>query len=151
MVDRFERFSFAIFEISRYWHKITADEMGKYGLKGPYSVYLTAMYRYPDGITAPQLCELCGKDKSDVSRAMSLMEQKGLVRKEGGHHNRYGGAFKLTEEGMAAAEYVRQRASLAVQIAGEDLSDENRAVLYESLEKIASKLREMSKEGLPQK
>ena len=83
MVDRFERFSFAIFEISRYWHKITADEMGKYGLKGPYSVYLTAMYRYPDGITAPQLCELCGKDKSDVSRAMSLMERRALCEKRG--------------------------------------------------------------------
>ena len=52
---------------------------------------------------------------------------------------------------MAATEYVRQRASLAVQIAGEDLSDENRAIFYESLERIASKLREMSKEGLPQK
>lgn len=151
MIDRFERFSFAISEISRYWHKITADEMERYGLKGPHSVYLTAMYRYPDGITAPQLCELCGKDKADVSRAMSLMEQKGLARKEGIHHNRYGGAFKLTEEGMAAARQVRQRASLAVQIAGEDLSEENRAVFYESLEKIASKLREISKEGLPQK
>ena len=151
MVDRFERFSFAIFEISRYWHKITADEMERCGLKGSHSVYLTAMYRHPEGITAPQLCELCGKDKADVSRAMSLMEQKGLVRKEGIHHNRYGGAFKLTEEGMAAAEHVRQRASLAVQIAGEDLSEENRAIFYESLEKIASKLREISKEGLPQK
>lgn len=151
MVDRFERFSFAISEISRYWHKITADEMEKYGLRGPHSVYLTAMCRYPDGITAPQLCELCGRDKSDVWRAMSLMEQKGLVRKEGINHNRYGGVFKLTEEGMAAAEQVCQRASLAVQIAGQDLSDENRAVFYESLEKITSKLREISKEGLPQK
>ena len=151
MVDRFERFSFAISEISRYWHKITAEEMEKYGLKGPHSVYLTAMYRYPDGITAPQLCELCGKDKSDVSRAMSLMEQKGLVRKEEIYHNRYGGVFKLTETGMAAAGHVCQRASLAVQIAGEDLSDENRAIFYDSLEKIAAKLREISKEGLPQK
>ena len=151
MVDRFERFSFAISEISRYWHKITAEEMEKYGLKGPHSVYLTAMYRYPDGITAPQLCELCGKDKSDVSRAMSLMEQKGLVRKEGIYHNRYGGVFKLTETGMAAAGHVCQRASLAVQIAGEDLTEENRAIFYESLEKIASRLHEISKEGLPQK
>ena len=150
MVDRFERFSFAISEISRYWHKITADEMEKHGLKGPHSVYLTTMYRYPDGVTAPQLCELCGKDKSDVSRTMSLMEQKGLVRKEGIYHNRYGGFFKLTEKGMSAAGQVRRRASLAVQIAGEDLSDENRAVFYESLEKIASKLRDISKEGLPQ-
>jgi len=29
MVDRFERFSAAISGISRYWHRISADEMEK--------------------------------------------------------------------------------------------------------------------------
>lgn len=149
MVDRFERFSVAIFEISSHWHKISADEMGKYGLKGPHSIYLVTMYRYPDGITAPQLCELCGKDKSDVSRMMSIMEKKGLVRKEGIHQKLYGGVFKLTDEGRKAAEHVRQRAGLAVEIAGKDLTDEKREVFYEALEMIASRLREIRKEGLP--
>lgn len=150
MVDRFERFSFAISEISSHWHKIASDEMEKYGLKGSHSVYLVTMYRYPEGITAPKLCELCGKDKSDVSRMMSIMEKKGLVKKEGVYQNRYGGVFKLTEEGRAAANHVRQRASLAVEIAGKDLTDEKRAVFYEALELIASRLREIRKEGLPE-
>jgi DNA-binding MarR family transcriptional regulator len=151
MVDRFERFSFFISELSRYWHRISGEEMAKYGLKGPHSVYLTALSRCPEGITAPQLCELCGRDKSDVSRAMALMEEKGLVRKEGPHQNRYGGVFRLTEEGEAVARYVRRRASLAVELAGEDLSDEARAVFYDAMEKIAARLREISKEGLPEK
>lgn len=150
MVDRFEKFSLAIFEISRHWHKITADEMEKYGLKGPHSIYLVTMYRYPDGITAPQLCELCSKDKSDVSRMMSMLEKKGLVKKEGIHQNLYGGVFKLTKEGIAAAEHVRSRAALAVEIAGRDLTDEKRGIFYEALELIASRLREIRKEGLPQ-
>lgn len=150
MIDRFERFSFAIFEISRCWHKIAADEMEKYGLKGPHSVYLIAMYRYPEGITATQLCELCGRDKADVSRMMSIMEEKGLVKREGGQ-NRYRGLLKLTEAGKAAAEHVRERVRLAVEMGGKGLSDEKRAVLYETIELIASNLREISKEGLPQK
>lgn len=150
MVDRFERFSIAISEISRHWHKITADEMEKYGLKGPHSIYLTIMYRYPEGVTATQLCELCGKDKSDVSRMMSIMEKKGLVKKEGIHQNLYKGVFKLTQEGQEAAKIVCERAGLAVEIAGNELSDENRAILYESLELIASKLREINKSGLPE-
>lgn len=149
MVDRFERFSYAISEISRYWHKLAADEMEKYGLKGPHSVYLTTMYRYPEGVTAPQICELCGKDKSDVSRMMSIMEKKGLVKKEGVHQNLYRGVFKLTEEGKEAAEHVRQRASLAVEIAGKKLTDEKRTIFYEALESITANLRELSKEGLP--
>ena len=151
MVDRFERFSLAISEISRYWHKITGDEMEKYGLKGPHSVYLMALYHRPDGVTAPQLCDLCGKDKSDVSRMMAIMEQKGLVVKEGGHQNRYRGVFQLTEEGKIAAEHVSERATIAVELAGRELTEENRRIFYESLELIAANLRTISKEGLPQK
>ena len=77
MIERFGRFSFAIFEITRHWHKLASDEMAKYGLKGPHATYLTTLYSFKDGITAPKLCELCGKDKADVSRMMSIMEEKG--------------------------------------------------------------------------
>ncbi|MEE1075396.1 MAG: MarR family winged helix-turn-helix transcriptional regulator [Acutalibacteraceae bacterium] len=150
MIDRFERFSFAISEISRYWHKLTSEEMEKYGLKGTHSVYLLTMFRFPDGITAPRLCELCGKDKSDVSRMMSIMEKKGLVKKEGIHQNLYRGVLKLTEAGKQAAEHVRNRAILAVELAGKDLTDEKREIFYDALESIVLNLRLLSKEGIPQ-
>ena len=150
MINRFERFSFAISEISRYWHKLTSEEMEKYGLKGTHSVYLLTMFRFPDGITAPRLCELCGKDKSDVSRMMSIMEKKGLVKKEGIHQNLYRGVLKLTEAGKQAAEHVRKRAILAVELAGKDLTDEKREIFYDALESIVLNLRLLSKEGIPQ-
>ena len=37
MIDRFERFSVAIAEISRCWHKLATEEMKKYGLKGSHA------------------------------------------------------------------------------------------------------------------
>ena len=144
MVDRFERFSLLLFEILRYWHKLTAEEMKKYGLKGAHSIYLLTMLRYPEGISAPQLCEYCGKDKADVSRMMALLEEKGLVK------NLYKGVFKLTEEGKKAALFVSKRASLAVDLASKDLSEEKRIVLYEALEQIVTNLRKLNKEGLPE-
>ncbi|MBR5773927.1 MAG: MarR family transcriptional regulator [Clostridia bacterium] len=149
MVERFERFSFLISEVSRNWHKIAADEMEKYGLKGPHSVYLITLRRYPDGLTAPELCELCGKDKSDVSRMMSIMEKKGLVIKEGVHQNLYRGVFKLTQAGMMAAEHVVNRANIAVELAGKELSDESRDTFYYVLEIISNNLRQINKDGLP--
>ena len=151
MVERFERFSYAISEISRYWHKLTAEEMKKYGLKGTHCVYLLTMHRYSDGITATQLCELCGRDKSDVFRMMAIMEKKGLVVKEGVHQNLYRGVFKLTNEGKKAAQQVENRASLAVEIAGSDLSEETRAVFYRALESIVLNLRKLSESGLPKR
>lgn len=150
MVDRFERFSLAISEISRYWHKIAGDEMQRYGLKGPHATYLVTISRYEDGLTSSQLCELCGKDKSDVSRMMSIMEQKGLVQKESSSQSGYRGRFVLTEAGAEAAEHVCRRASLAVELAGKNLTAENRAVFYDVLEQIAGNLKELSKKGLPQ-
>ena len=150
MIERFERFSLAISEISKHWHKIAGEEMAKYGLKGPHATYLLTISHFEDGITAPQICEICGKDKADVSRMMSIMEKKGLVTKESIHQNMYRGVFKLTEEGKVATEHVRQRASLAVGLAGKDLDDEKRTIFYEALESIAENLREISKEGLPQ-
>ena len=36
--ERFEKFSLAISEISRCWHKLAGDEMLRYGLKGPHAI-----------------------------------------------------------------------------------------------------------------
>ncbi len=149
MVERFEKFSFVIFEITRYWHKIASEEMAKYELKGPHATYLTTLYRYENGITAPQLCELCGKDKADVSRMMSIMEKKGLVVKESVGKNMYRGLLKLTDEGRAAAEHVRERAALAVELSSKGLSDEARETFYSALDIISSNMKDLCEDGLP--
>ena len=149
MIERFERFSLAIFGISRYWHKLAAEEMAAYALKGSHAIYLTAMYRCDEGVTAPQLCELCGRDKSDVSRTVAVLQEKGFVTKEEVNRSLYRGLLKLTDQGRAAAEQISRRASLAVELAGADLSDEARSCFYEALDSITGHLREISKEGLP--
>lgn len=145
MLDRFERFSLAIFEISRHWHKLAAEETAPYGLKSSHAIYLTALARFPEGVTGPQLVELCGRDKSDVSRAIAILQDKGLATKEGA----YGGRFQLTGRGREVADQIGQRAALAVELAGGQLSDETRETFYQALERIAAQLREISKEGLP--
>lgn len=150
MLERFTRFSLAISEISRCWHKLAAEEMEKHGLKGPLVTYLLTISHYPDGLTAPQLSELCGKDKADVSRMTAALVEKGLIRKQGVHQNRYGGVFRLTDEGQQVAEFVRHRASLAVELAGKDLTEEERTVFYRALESITRNLRQISKDGLPE-
>lgn len=151
MIDRFEKFSYAIAEISRCWHKLTAEELAKYGLKGPHATYLATLYRHSDGITAPELCRICGKDKADVSRMMSIMEKKGLVKKEGQNRSMYRGLLKLTEEGKKVAAHICARAALATELAGQDLTEETRTVFYSALGTITERLRELSEGGIPVK
>lgn len=147
MVDRFHRFSYAISELSRCWHKIAAQEMERYGLKGPHCVYLLTLYRHPEGLTATQLGNLCGKDKADVSRMMAMMEQKRLIRKEGAT---YRAILKLTEAGKVAAEHVQNRAAKAVELGGSGMSADAREQFYKTLELVVSNLQAISEEGLPQ-
>lgn len=148
MVDRFERFTYAIIEINRYWHKIAADEMSKYGLKGPFAHYLITLYRYPDGVTSVQLGEQCDKNKADVSRALAILEEKGLAVRETQNNSYYRAKIKLTAEGRAAAEQVQQIAEKAVGIGGKGLTDEHRQIFYEALERIAANLRQVTLNGL---
>lgn len=150
MLDRFERFSFAISEISRCWRKLASEELAKYGLKSPHATYLTTMYKYPDGITVPQFCEVSGKDKSDASRMIAILEEKGLARKKVVGGSLYRGLWVLTEEGRAAAEQVSHRAGHAVELAGKDLSDETREMFYQALASITANLSKLSKEGIPE-
>lgn len=150
MVDRFEHFSLAINEISRCWRKLAAEEMKRYGLKGSHATYLTTMYRFPQGISVPQLCELSGKDKSDASRMIAILEEKGLVTKQEVDGSLYRGLLLLTEEGRAAAEHVRRRAARAVEQAGGGLDDETREIFYRALDSITGRLTELTKSGIPE-
>lgn len=150
MLDRFERFSFAISEISRCWRKLASEELAKYGLKSPHATYLTTMYKYPKGITVPKFCEVSGKDKSDASRMIAILEEKGLACKRDVDGSLYRGLWVLTDEGKTAAEQVSLRASKAVELAGKDLDEETRNVFYKALESITSNLTKLSKEGIPE-
>ena len=147
MVSRFEHFSSSISCIYRYIQKIERIEMEKYGLKGPYAQCLLAMRRYPEGITAARLCEVCDKDKAAVSRMVAELEEKGLItRSDLGVRHRM--CLKLTCLGEEAAEHVEQRAKLAVEEAGAGLTDQQRATMYAALDLIAGNLQEICMKGL---
>lgn len=149
MFSRFERFSFTVFSICRCWRRLASDEMEKHGLKGSYAVYLNAMYP-SGGITAAQLCELCDKNKAAVSRAVAEMEKKGLIKREGTGTSLYRAKLYLTEQGEQAARHVCERARLAVELAGEGITEEDRRIFYETLDKISANLQILSRQGLPE-
>lgn len=149
MLNRFERFSLAISEIDRCWHKLAAEEMAPYELNSPHAVYLYTLNKYPDGITAARLGELCCKNKADVSRMVAILVKKGMVRKKNIGLKCYRARLQLTEKGKQAAEHVQQRAALAVELAGTGMTDAEREIFYRCLEQITTNLQTLSKEGIP--
>lgn len=146
MIDRFERFTLAIFHISRYWNKIATDEMKKYGLRGSYALYLLMIAGYEGDLTAAKLAAVCQRDKADVSRAMAIFQEKGILEPYKGA--KYRAILKLTEKGTELAGQINRRAGIALQQAGNGLSEEMRENMYQSLDIIAANMRVISESGL---
>ena len=147
MISRYEQFSFLISGIYRSIQKIEREEMIRYGFKGAFAQYLAVMLRFPEGITAAQLGEACEKDKAAVSRAVADMQEKGLLIRESVGDTMYRAKLYLTAAGAKAAEFVEKRALEAVTAAG--ISDSEREAFYQTLEKIAGNLQEISVKGIP--
>lgn len=146
-VMRFVRFSLGISEITKYLYRIEAEELQRYDLKGAHSLYIMSLYQHPEGITATELSKVCGRDKADVSRMIGSLFEKGLIQKEGGYHNRYGGSWRLTKEGMQLAHDLQNRIEYFVEEAGKGLTQDNREMFYESLEQIAKNLKHLWEKG----
>ena len=151
VVSRFEQFSAVISVINRYIQNIERDEMIKVGYKGAYAIYLVTIARYPEGITAAQLGEYCVKDKAAVSRIVSEMEDRGLIKRAGNGENLYRAKLFLTPKGEELAEFVKQKARTAVNEVSGKMSDEDRNVMYKALDIISKNLEIISKDGIPEK
>ncbi len=149
MLERFERFTLVINEIQREWNRIASEEMDAYGLKGSYLVYLIVLHRRPEGLTAARLGSLCSRDKADVSRAVTVLESKGLIRKESGSGNLYRANLVLTEQGRLVTDSIVKKAERAENMVGEGLSESEREAMYSALAKISENIRELSKTGIP--
>ena len=150
MLGRYEQFSFIVSVINRQIQKIERDEMEKHGYKGAFAQYLMVMRHHPEGVTATQLCELCDKDKAAVSRVVNEMVEKNLVVRSSAKETLYRAKLTLTEEGRLIAEYVAERAMTAVAAVGNELTDEERKMFYSTLDFIAERLQNLSKNGIPQ-
>lgn len=150
MLDRFEQFSGYISAIHRSIQKLQREEMVKYGCKGAYAQYLMIMHRHADGVTASELCEICDRDKAAVSRIIAEMEKKGLVERKAHNNNLYRAALTLTEGGKRAAEFVSERAKIAVEQAGRGMNETQRAAFYTALHLISSNLQTICKHGIPE-
>lgn len=148
MVIRFEQFCTAISSIHRSIQKIERVEMAKYGLKGPHAQCLVAMARYPEGITAARLCEICEKDKAAISRTVAELEQANMVSRADPDGKRYRSNLTLTEKGREVADNVNNLVFLAVSQASEGYDDEKQQIFVRVLNLVSGNLQTICREGL---
>ncbi len=144
MIGRFEVFTLALSEMTSSWNKIATEELKPYGLKGSSIVYLIALYKIPEGLTAANLCEMCNRDKAEVSRAIKSLEEKGFVVRKNTTVSSYRANITLTDEGRKITCELRERIKQLVEDGGKGLSEEQREIFYDVLAKISCNLKVMA-------
>ena len=137
MEKRFETFTALVTGISRAIRRIKSEEMVEFHLKGP---HVSCIYHLYTGgaLTANKLCALCEEDKANMSRTIEYLEQQGYIAPRTGP--RYRAAIRLTDAGMLVGEQIAKKIDRVLSLAGEGVSEEHRAILYESLVRIHTNL-----------
>lgn len=141
MLQRFESFVITINQIYRNIQKLKTREMTEMGLKGTDVMCLFKLDRYEEGLTSAELSTLCMEDKAAISRAVSLLVEKGLITYvDSDSKRKYRAKLILTEEGKNVSARITALISAAVAKGGDGLTDKERAIFYKVLKTISDNL-----------
>ncbi len=141
MIERFEVFASSINRIYRCVQKIKSSKMTEFGLKGTQVMCLVSLMKNQEGFTSAELSNICMEDKGAISRAVSNLEEKGLVVfDEQAGKRRYRAKIRLTEEGRNAAGQIVKIIEKSMLQAGNGLSDEEIKIFYKGLDIISDNL-----------
>ena len=132
MDDRFENFTVTVLKLGKLVQKIKLFEMESYGLKAIHVMCIYFAGLAP--VTAVELCRLTSEDKAAISRALSLLKQKGYITYPAGAYN---AEISLTEEGRKLCEFINVRATAAADFAGKGYGDFKLAVGEAVADKLA--------------
>lgn len=138
MQERFNEFTVLVANINRCIHKIKSEEMKGFDLKSSHVSCLYYIYKY-DVMTAKELCQVCGEDKANISRAIKYLEERGYLacNTKG---KRYQSALLLTDEGKKTGAFIADKIDTVLNLASQGVSDEERRVMYKSLNIINENL-----------
>ena len=138
-IQRFEAFLTGITLCYKYIQRIKNAEMTEFGLKGIHVSCLFYLSHSPDGLTSAQLCQLCAEDKATISRTVSDLRGRGYM--EEGQGKNYRAPLRLTAAGLDVARRMEPIIESWVGVGGLGMTDEERALFYTCLGRIAANLR----------
>ena len=79
MINRFEKLTSGISQIYKGIQKIKKHKMSSLGLKGTHVMCLYHLSLHEEGLTATDLCNLCGEDKAGISRILADLKAQNFL------------------------------------------------------------------------
>lgn len=146
MLDRFNEFTLLINNIYRSIYKIKSIEIKEFALKPQHLSCLYYLFIH-EKLTSKDLCDICGEDKAAISRALDYLEENEYVACDSEAKKRYKAFFYLTAKGKDIGQKINEKILMALENAGEGITNDERVLLYKILHLINDNLNEMIKKG----
>ena len=142
-------FTKSINTISRCTMFYRGEKLAGAGLNGYQGTYILQICRQP-GISQDALADAIYVHKSNVTRQLNLLEEHGFIRREISASDRRVTEVYPTDKAWEILPQVRQTLEEWNTYLTEDLSENEKAVFHEMLERVAQKAKryvdEMKKE-----
>ena len=139
MQERFKEFTILISNLNRLIYKIKTEEVAEFDLKSSHVSCLYYIYK-EEALTATELCDICGEDKANISRAVKYLKANGFLVYNSKTEKRYKRKLVLTPKGRVSAERISEKIDGILRIASEGMSDDDRKIMYQSLNLINDNL-----------
>lgn len=141
--ERFFRFSIAMETISKKLQKYKNERMSHYGLHSMHVMFLCALDKTEDGMTAGELARSCGVDKAFISRTATDLRKRGFVDFScvgEGAEKQYKKRMILTDAGKAIMKEISEIVKDTVERATLGIDMEQFEVFYQVMEKLSGNL-----------
>ena len=145
MEERFQAFTVLVSNLNRCIYKIKTEEMAEYNLKSSHVSCIYYIYRY-GSLTPKELCDLCGEDKANISRALKYLEENQYLVIDNDSNKKYQRPIVLTENGVKIGKHLSEKINEVLSIASEGLSEKKRNIMYEGLSLINNRLNKICDE-----
>ena len=126
-------------KLTKNFNKKLGDFLVPYGLSKLHSFYMVCLYMHKKGLTLNQLNFMTGCDKANTSRAISDMEDKGIVvRSSGDNEKKY--KVMLTDKGINIGKDFVKSVKESIKRAFSSLTDKEVSVFHNVIFKLVKEV-----------
>ncbi|MGI6755740.1 MAG: MarR family winged helix-turn-helix transcriptional regulator [Atopobiaceae bacterium] len=143
MNTRFESFVGVIYALNKEIQRIKANRMREFGLRGMDTMVMYFLGEHAEGLTRAELARLSRCDRAAITRITEKLTSQGLISAQEGAGANYRTRIVLTPAGMRCAQDMEAVISCVVEEASKDISEAERAHMYETLGKILEQLEQL--------
>lgn len=131
--SHFELFTLTLSSIIKSIKKLKDTRMSQFGLRSSHVMLLYQLGTHPEGLTPADLAESGSVDKALISRTISDLQEKALVRTMQSEGKKYKVRLCLTESGKEVAEYISDAVSKIQEQVSGDIPEEDLKIFYRTL------------------